>query len=44
MKNCKECVYFNTYGTTNFHGFCDLLKFLTDADYTCGKFKKESEG
>lgn len=41
MINCKKCVYFNTYGTANFHGFCDFLKKLTDANSSCEKFKEE---
>ena len=42
MKNCKKCVYFNTYGTANFHGFCDSSKALTDADSTCENFKDKN--
>ncbi len=42
IPKCKKCVCFNTYGTANFHGFCDYSKSLTDADSTCENFKDKN--
>ena len=37
---CKTCKYFNTFGTDNFHGICDIGG-LTDQENTCTKYTEE---
>ena len=37
MKTCKTCKYFNTFGTNNFHGVCDLGG-LTSQEECCAKY------
>ena len=39
MKKCKTCKYFNTFGTNNFYGVCDLGG-LTSQEESCAKYKE----
>lgn len=39
IKKCKTCKYFNTFGTNNFYGVCDLGG-LTSQEESCVKYKE----
>lgn len=41
MKLCKNCEYFNTFNTNNFHGICDKNGNLADKEHTCVDFKED---